>query len=111
MFDKFDFADVFSAEVPIKEKDVVSDIRKTGVLAYKCLNNEDFKHYRAQFELAQASLISAMVQYTHDFMASPEGDMAKYGAKMAMFVTKINDLRVLLGQVESDIKKAERTKE
>ena len=111
MFDSFQFEDVFKPEVEVKTVTVVDAIRKTGVLANKCLEHEDFMAYKAQFEVAQANLISAMIMYTHEFFSSPSGDMAKYGAKMAMFITKLNDLRVLLGQVESDVKKAERTKQ
>lgn len=108
MFNKFQFEDVFTPEAKVDKNDLVSSIRKTGVLANKCLNSEDFKAYRAQFEKAQSNIVTAMISYTHDFFISPSGDMGVYGANMARFVTKLNDLRLLLGQIESDVKKAER---
>lgn len=111
MFNNFDFSDVFSPEVEKNKSELISSIRKTGVLANKCLDNEDFKQYRLAFERAQANLVTAMISYTHDFFIDPKGGMDVYGANMARFVTKLNDMRVLLGQVESDLKKAERVKD
>jgi hypothetical protein len=112
MFEKpFQFDDVFEPEVKGDKSELLDAIRKTGVLANKCLSNEDFQAYRKQFEKAQSLIISSMITYTHDFFLEPKAGMDVYGANMARFVTKLNDLRILLGQVEIDIKKAERVKD
>ena len=104
----FQFEDVFKPEDEEKPNELIAEIKKTGVLANRCLNNEDFKAYRDQFEKAQTKLISAMITYTHEFFLDPRVGMDVYGAQMARFITKLQDMRVLLGQVESDIKRSER---
>lgn len=111
MFDNFEFADVFKPEQEAKPSELLAAVKKTGVLANKCLNTEDFKQYREQFEVAQSKLVGAMITYTHEFFLEPKGGMDVYGAQMARFVTKIQDMRVLLGQIESDVRKAERVKQ
>ncbi len=111
MFDNFQFSDVFQPEKEEKPNEVLIAVKKAGVMANKCLNNEDFKEYRVQFEIAQSKLIGAMITYTHEFFIDPKGGMDVYGAQIARFVTKIQDLRVLIGQVEADLRKAERVKQ
>lgn len=71
----------------------------------KALNTPEFAFYREKLEKAQASIVDSMILYTNEFFRDNVGDMAKYGANMARFMTRITTLRALLNQVESDARK------
>lgn len=108
MFD-YSWEDMFKPEdeatLKAKRTEAKSRVLEVIEAGKSCLTHPNFKMYRERYEKAQASIVTAMILYTNDFFAKPDGDMALYGANMARFMTRITTLRALLGQVESDVKK------
>lgn len=102
--EQFRFEDIFKAVEEDKEsiKKAAEKVEAAGKAAKKCLNTDEFAIYREQFAKANDAIINKMMQYTKAFFESEHGDMAKYGANMARFITKLQDLRILLDKVESD---------
>jgi len=111
--DQFKFEDIFKTnEVDAESiKEAAKKIDEAGKAARKCLTLQEFQIYRQAFEKAQEAIINKMIQYDSAFFASEHGDMPKYGATMARFVTKIKDLRILLNKVEGDANRSVKNEE
>lgn len=103
---KFDFSKLFEGDVDDKElKATKAKLDAIGEAARKCLNTSAFEHYRTQYERALNGIMDAMVRYTNSYFAKEDSDAVKYAMAMACYVTKIQNLRILLKQVELDAKK------
>jgi hypothetical protein len=104
--EQFKYEDIFKVAIEDEEsiKEAAKKVRLAGEAARKCLTLQEFQIYTQQFEKAQEAIVIKMIQYTKAFFESEHGDMTKYGANMARFITKIQDLRVLLDRVNSDAK-------
>ena len=105
--EQFKFEDIFKVDLETQDsiKLASAKIDEAAKAARKCLTMPEFHFYRIQFERAQEAIIDKMIQYTSAFFASEHGDMNKYGANMARFMTKLQDLRVLLNTVEKEAKR------
>ena len=99
--DKEDFA--------VKQKELADAIQRTAQAAQSCLNSEQFHGYRRQYENAEKMLVSVMIQYTRSFFSESGGSLDKYGAQMARYITKLDDMRMLLRQVGNDAKRTRKT--
>jgi hypothetical protein len=111
----FDYNNIFEQDVPQtveearkKAEDAALAIKAVGEGARACINTESFQAYKRSFENAQEKIIEAMISYTHNFFQENDGDMAVYGANMARFVTKVQDLKALLISVENDAQKGKK---
>lgn len=89
----------------VKQKELADAITRATKAAQSCLNSEQFHGYRRQYQNAEKKLVDVMIRYTRSFFTEEKGDMAKYGANMARYITKLDDMRMLLNQVESDAKR------
>lgn len=87
------------------QKELADAIQRTAQAAQSCLNSELFHGYRRQYQNAEKMLISVIIQYTRSFFSEDRGDMNKYGAQMARYITKLDDMRMLLRQVDNDAKR------
>lgn len=108
----FKFENLFD-EAP-KEADLEAlngKLKVIGDSARKCLATADFAQYKLQFEAAREAILDAMIVYTNNFTSKDTGDVAMYALKMARYVQKVNDLKVLLTQVELDTRKGLRQDE
>lgn len=80
-------------------------VKAVGDSARSCINTEAFQSYKRDFERAQDKIVDAMIEYTQIFFSDDNGNIATYGAKMARYITKLQDLKALLTVVENDAKK------
>lgn len=110
----FSYEDIFQPEtkesLEIKQKisqEASLAVKAVGDTARSCINTEAFSAYKLAFSKAEAKIVDAMISYTHNFFQENNGDMAIYGANMARFITKIQDLKALLNAVETDAQKGE----
>ena len=87
-------------ELEQMQKESAERIKITQGIAKKCLGNEDFVKYRKDFYAARAKILDEMIRYTKLFFLEKNGDMAMYGTQMARYLTKIEDLGLLLDTVE-----------
>lgn len=90
---------------PKSSEDTEKQLNHTGMIARQCLTHEDFKHYRKQYEKAEAQAIDALIQETERFMNDPSGDVGKFAMMVVRRVTRLQDLRLLLNVVDKDAKK------
>ena len=103
---KFDFNNLYAEDV---NESLLDDLDKSlidiGNMARKCLGNEDFVTYREQFEVAYSKILDAMIAYTNNFFNKDDNSADVYAMSMVRYITKIQLLKVLLGQIERDSKK------
>lgn len=106
----FQYSDLFGDSVNGKElmkieAEALASIQQTADMAKACLSVEQFHKYKKQFQSSQDKIINVMIMYSRTFFAADNGDMAKYGAIMSRYMTKIEMLRMLLERVETDSNK------
>lgn len=108
----FSYADIFKHESPEelhllnkKIEESISAAKAAGDAARSCINTEAFQTYKRSFEIAESKIVDAMIAYTHNFFQENNGSLDVYGANMARYITKIQDLKSLLTAVEVDSKK------
>lgn len=105
----FDYSKTFE---PASQKEIdaqneaiiktAEDIQRTVDLAHACIKDEKFVNYKRQLEKAQLHIIEDMIGYTKRHFNNIGGDLQTYGANMARYITRIEDLRMLLKKVEFD---------
>ena len=98
------FKDAFKAQ-PKANDEPEKQMNQTGMIARQCLSHEDFKHYRKQYEKAEAQVINALIQDTEEFMRESGADVTKYALMVVRRITRLQDLRLLLNVVDKDAKK------
>ena len=99
----FKFEDLY--EEGLDDRSVIElqkKLHSIGESARACLNTGVFVNYKEQFEKAYDNILDAMIKYTNDFCADPNGNVSLYALKMARYVQKIQDLKILIKQVEVD---------
>jgi hypothetical protein len=99
---RFDFADIFQEENRLDLELHEKELREAVAAARACVNNEKFIVYKQRIEKLLLQMPDVLISFTNEFFAKDEGDMAFYGAKMARYVTKVQNLRLLLKAVEQD---------
>lgn len=80
-------------------------LNMVGDIARKCLQYDDFGQYKRYYERVESELVETMIKYTKNFVESDKGDCTKYALTMVRLMTKLQDYRFLLRQVELDSKK------
>lgn len=88
-----------------KQKEAETSLNLAGDAARKCLSHDDFKRYKAAYEKAEEEMIDLMISYTKNFVESDKGDTGKYAMTMMRLVTKLQDFRALLWDIERDSKR------
>lgn len=102
------FDDLYAKPEKSQGQDLIAlhkRIQSIGDAARQCIATDCFVQYKTQFEKAQSSILDAMISYTNQFCLQPNGDIAVYALKIARYIQKIQDLKLLLGQVEIDANK------
>lgn len=101
MFQDFDWNKLFESEDKSNIKETAKAIKETGAIARKCLTQSDFQLYRTKYEDLEKKVIDYMIGKARSF----NGDASKLGSEMLAVLVKIDTLRSLLKNVESDSKK------
>jgi len=83
-------------------------IVNTGDIARKCLTHEDFRLYRDAYIRTERASVNALILYTKNFVENPGGDINKYAITCMRLLTRIQDLRALLNNVDNDAKREEK---
>lgn len=86
-----------------KEEKSQADLKLTGDIARKCLSMEQFRQYREYYERAEASVIDELLNEA--LAAYGDGDLAKFGSRCLIKLTRLRDLRSLLTKVAVDSRK------
>lgn len=102
----FQFEDIFQEEDMQAIEQHESELRKLGAAARACINSEKFVAYKERMEKVLAQMPDVLISFTNDYFNEMNGDMAFYGAKMARYITKIQNLRMMLKAVEIDFNKS-----
>jgi len=85
------------------------DILDAAKMCQYLMGKEDYGKYKRAFMRSRESIFHTMVLYTRNFMMDEKRqDMAKYGAQMMRFITRIEDLGLLVEQVEDGSKRGKR---
>lgn len=87
-----------------KEDKSITDIKLTGDCARACLSTKEFKLYRDQYSKMESKVIDEMIMDAANFPVSNE-DIAKFGAKCLVRLTRLRDLRSLITKVQNDSQK------
>lgn len=90
------------------QKESAENIKRVTEAAQACLSSELFHSYRFQYQNAEKRLVDVMIRYTRSFFSEDRGDMSKYGAMMARYITKLDDMRMMLKQVENDSRRSKK---
>jgi hypothetical protein len=101
----FRFEDVFSESPKVNNKEVRTRLEEIALTANDCLNTAVFAKYKDQFLKSQQLMVDAMIKYTSDYFQTPGADSTLYAMMMCRFVTRLQDLKMLLRQVEADASK------
>lgn len=93
------FSFLNSEKKPVEQD--TSEIQRVAAMARACMGTKEFKEYRARYEVLQAKIIDELIKDARMFSAD-QTDMAKFGAKCLVRLTRLNDLRSLLESVAAD---------
>lgn len=91
----------------LQDKDIVEAVRMldlTAKKARKCLEFEDFKHYKTAYIQAEAASIDSLISFAKSFVETPGGDVSKFALTVVRVTTKIETLRYLLRSIENSAK-------
>lgn len=96
------FEDIFQQEesTSVEEHDI--ELREAISAARACLNSGAFIKYKQRIENIEKQMVDIMVAFTNDYFNEMNGDLAFYGAKIARYITKIQNVRMLLKAVQLD---------
>lgn len=89
----------------VSQQEAVDKIKRTAEAAQACLGSEQFATYKRDYEKAETQIVDVMIRYTKSFFSEDKGDISKYGAMMSRYITKLDDMRMLLRQVGNDAKR------
>jgi hypothetical protein len=89
-----------------KDKPEAPEISVTAARAAECLKLDEFKDYRASFEVMERKIIDELVMDAAGFSTQNES-LERFAAKTLIKLTRIRDLRALLSKVQTDARKAE----
>jgi len=101
--DIFKSADQKESEAQMKSAHQSLNI--VGDMARKCLEFDDFKHYRKEYEEAEKRVIESLITYTKNFQESDKSDIGKYAFTVARLITRLQDHRHFLNKIELEAKR------
>lgn len=77
------------------------ELNLAAEIARRCLTSEDFKSYRESYLKAEDKMVEAMIIYTQGFVQGNKGDVTNYAFTMMRFITRLQEIRSLLRDVET----------
>jgi hypothetical protein len=101
--DIFKSADQKESEAQIKSAH--QSLNMVGDMARKCLEFEDFKHYRKEYEDAERGIVDALIVFTKNFHESDKSDIGKYAFTVSRLITRLQDYRHLLNKIDREAKR------
>lgn len=103
------FQDIFkpkeAKDIAKKLNDAEIALEVAGDMARRCLGMEEFKVYRESFKRAEEGIMDSLISYNHYFSLSDSGDISKYALKVSRLLTKVESVRKLLSDIESNAKR------
>lgn len=90
-----------SPDDQMKDLNNAVDIAMTvaGDRARKCLDQEDFKAYRAEYKNAEEKLVDYLLKYNRLFHKSGQGNINTYAFQISYLLTQLENIRALLSTV------------
>ena len=99
------FKDAFKPNIIKADEKIVNEkINLTGQIARSCLNLPQFKAYKDKYIKAESKVIGTMLLLTASYMKG-ELTLETYGTKVLVYMTRLGELKRLIGTVTTDAKK------
>lgn len=76
-----------------------------GDRARKCLDQEDFKAYRAEYKATEEKLVGYLIKYNRLFHKTGQGNINTYAFQISYLLTQLENVRALLETVTENSKK------